>query len=490
MLTNQLTATTEVAPNSGPVLGTLQALGSFVDNSVTASCEKLGFSEILRSQGIKKKLGAGVIPIFLVILISPIVKAQSLWAFCEDFLDRLSIGSKDVIYRFLTREDIKWAVLLQRLARSFVRFHSNFFMESDSDRFALVVDDSLKERSGKVEGSASHWDHNKNQAVRSQQVLMLGLAFKQGFVPLLTQICTGKKRRQERSKPFKDGRSEVAKAYRRGIEEDKNAILATMLKKITRLLGIKIKWLLGDSWYGTKGNIKTAIDLGLECIFLMKKSRLKYRFQGRLFTAQELYECWKRKMKPLAGGRFRGVMLKVEINLGNDQDPKWQGVSLMFSRPKHNKSQDGWVVCLCSDKKIDMEKILEIYSMRWSIEVFFKECKQNLAWLNNQSKDYVGSDASLHLSAIRYILLLDGALEGAQNLSELRKVQNKTLTLLCYMGLLWELFTNLVFGMLEELKKQFGTELIAEIRASLEEKLDEFIKTAFQVDQNSIESAY
>ena len=263
-------------------------------------------------------------------------------------------------------------------------------------------------------------------------------------------------------------------------------MLARMVKAVLRL-GIRPKWLLGDSWFGTKGNIKMAKKEGLEAIFLMKKNRMKYRYQGRLMNAKELHEAFKRRMKPVANGRFRAILLQVEINLGDEKTPEWLRVSLMLSHPKHNQTKNGWVVCLCTDTTAGMEKILKVYSLRWSIEVFFKESKQHLGWLNNQSADYVSTYASLHLAPIRYILLLHGAIcsmDGAQSLSDLRRRQNKKLTLLNYMGLLWDLFVQMIFGILDGLSNRFGREKINEIKQALAAELDDFISQAFQFDLN------
>ena len=183
---NKPTATTKDI--SSPVLATLQATGSFVDNAISDSCSSLNFFNIVAQLGLRKKLGASFSQILFVILIAPIIKANSMWAFCSDFLSNLVIGEKDVIYRLLRREDIKWAHLIQRLVKEFVAEHPEYFQSGKEDEIAIVVDDSLKQRTGKVEAAASHWDHNKKQAVRSHQIVALGLAFAKGFLPVALQI--------------------------------------------------------------------------------------------------------------------------------------------------------------------------------------------------------------------------------------------------------------------------------------------------------------
>jgi len=48
---------------------------------------------------------------------------------------------------------------------------------------------------------------------------------------------------------------------------------------------------------------------------------------------------------------------------------------------------------------------MEIYSIRWSIEVFFKEAKQHLGLCNCQSRDFDAQIANVTISCILYIFL-------------------------------------------------------------------------------------
>ena len=49
--------------------------------------------------------------------------------------------------------------------------------------------------------------------------------------------------------------------------------------------------------------------------------------------------------------------------------------------------------------------MMEIYSIRWSIEIFFKEAKQFLRLGKCQSRDFDAQIASITISCILYILL-------------------------------------------------------------------------------------
>ncbi|MCU7911186.1 MAG: transposase [Candidatus Thiodiazotropha sp. (ex Lucinoma aequizonata)] len=54
---------------------------------------------------------------------------------------------------------------------------------------AFVLDDSIKTRCGKkIEGVSSHFDHVMGRHVMGQQVLTLGLATEEAFLPLDSQM--------------------------------------------------------------------------------------------------------------------------------------------------------------------------------------------------------------------------------------------------------------------------------------------------------------
>lgn len=55
---------------------------------------------------------------------------------------------------------------------------------------------------------------------------------------------------------------------------------------------------------------------------------------------------------------------------------------------------------------MSMAKMLEIYALRWGIEVYFKDAKQHLGFLQEQTCTFASHISSIHLAAIRYLILL------------------------------------------------------------------------------------
>ncbi|MDP3608663.1 MAG: transposase [Nitrosomonas sp.] len=110
---------------------------------------------------------------------------------------------------------------------------------------------------------------------------------------------------------------------------------------------------------------------------------------------------------------YQGKALYVELNLSSspDEAEQWNKVRLLFVRgiPTQEKAQLGkhaWAVFLTTDTNLEPYRILELYAMRWAIEVYFKEAKQYLGFLKEQSNHSAAYIASIHLVGIRFCMLV------------------------------------------------------------------------------------
>ena len=201
-----------------------------------------------------------------------------------------------------------------------------------------------------------------------QQMLEMGLATPKGYVPLDSRIYVSEKRVQDGKSQFRDKRSSVARDCRVAKDKNKNEMFRDMLKRSIRK-GIAFTHVMGDSRFGNKENIKSVISAKLTGIFRMKKGNLKYRINGKQYTATEAYLLLKRRMKRLNGSPYRTCTADVQMNLSTKpEQEEWVQVRLLFSSPV-NQYKDNWAVFLSTDVQLDAEKILQLYSMRWSIEV-------------------------------------------------------------------------------------------------------------------------
>lgn len=101
-----------------------------------------------------------------------------------------------------------------------------------------------------------------------------------------------------------------------------------------------------------------------------------YRINGKLLTANTLYQIAKFKSKTTKKQLWKTFAFKVDLNLEEKPNKKlyWKTVTLVFAITKNLKN-DEFALFLCTDNLFPTDKILEIYSLRWRVEVYFKEVK-------------------------------------------------------------------------------------------------------------------
>ena len=169
-------------------------------------------------------------------------------------------------------------------------------------------------------------------------------------------------------------------------------MVSSMLKKALRM-GFEASYLAADSWYGTKCIINAALELKLTAVLRMKRGNLKYRVRqadGKelLLDANELYATAIRgKWRKAADLPWRAVSFTVQLNLETDarKPERWQRVKLLFVRgldaEKRSSSKKNWALFLTADPQLRAEQMLRAYSLRWSVEVYFKAAKQHLGLL-------------------------------------------------------------------------------------------------------------
>jgi len=219
-----------------------------------------------------------------------------------------------------------------------------------------------------------------------------------------------------KDKPFKDQRSSAARDLRRAGQQTKHQLFRDLLQRALRA-GLSAAYVLADAWFGCKENIRCCLENKLVGIFQMKRGNLAYEYQAHRYTASQLYTLVQRRMRPAnRRARYKTASITVSLNLEIDdhQPAHWVEVRLVFSAPVRARFADTWVVFLCTDVTLSDAKILEVYALRWSIEVHFKEIKQNLGFLKEQSGRYQLAYASVPLAAMRYLLLFEAMLRSGQ----------------------------------------------------------------------------
>lgn len=470
---------------------------TYIDNIFADSWKQLRFGSLLRKAGFRKRSGTGIAEVVFLLLLWRWVDVSSLAVFARKAMGVFSHARKDVLYDTLKREDINWREFNMQIAKQVHEAHDL----GKSRTRVLVLDDSIKERRGKkIEAVSRHFDHVSNRYVMGQQVLTLGLATDEAFLPLDSQIYIGNSKAHALTKPYKDGRSIGAKRYQEAVSQSKVDMAVGMMRRAVRA-GIQADYVAADAWFGNKEMMRAALSLEMAAILRMKRNKLKYRIKRGKKTqrldAKALYQQAVRKhWKKVRGMPWKAVEMVVEVDLatekGKDKPAEYHEVKLLFVRGI-NEAQDvdgsrkDWALFLSTDASIGISTMLQAYALRWSIEVYFKEAKQHLGFLKEQTITFVSHTASIHLCAIRYLMLMNGKLEGQDaTMGGLRENIQDQLNSMCFAARLWQIFRAIVDGTLKSLSRQLGCSVDTILKA-IDTRVEEFFVASLQLDVFTME---
>jgi hypothetical protein len=248
--------------------------------------------------------------------------------------------------------------------------------------------------------------------------------------------------------------------------------------------------------------IRLCQETALTAILRMKKSKLKYRISETIadkithsdMDIKALYQHSVRKQwKRIPGQKYQAKIVDVSLNLAQTakEEAQWINIRLLFVRgiEQETKTQAGkhdWAVFLCTDTMLTATEILELYAMRWAIEVYFKEAKQHLGLLKEQSNHYAAYIASIHLTAIRFsLLVIAKQTQGCENIPEARQNLCHNSANISFAAKLWQVFRAIITGALDDLKTILG-DAVSLVLETIEIHIQCFFVQVLQLDPKTL----
>jgi hypothetical protein len=468
-----------------------------IDNLMADLWKPVGMKTLLNRAQFTKRSGTPIHEVVYGLVMWVWLKTSSIGLFARESLPIFSTAGKDALYTVMNREALDWRRLHQEVALKAIRA-----MPASTGPKALVLDDSIKIRHGqKMPGVSSHFDHTSGRHVMGQQVLTLGLSSEEGFVPLDNELLISATKATALPQPFKEGRSRAAKRYRIARDQTKLQMAQAMIHRAVRA-GIKADYLLADAWFGHKTTIRIAEESLLTAVLRMKKDAMKYRLteikQGQVVhrevDVKALYRTGIRgQWDQIPGQPYQAKAGDVELNLSESpkEPERWIKVRLLFVRGIVNgdKAQAGkhdWAVFLATDPRLAPQRILELYALRWAVEVYFKEAKQHLGFLKEQSNHYAAYLASIHLTAIRFCLLVIAKItQQASGIADIRHRISANIQQISFGAPLWSVFRAIIAGVLEDLKTLLG-DTVTLIMETIEAHVRCYFVQALQLDPHTL----
>ena len=248
--------------------------------------------------------------------------------------------------------------------------------------------------------------------------------------------------------------------------------------------GFVAQYVLTDKWFMSENFIKDIrkIKSGLLHILGMcKMDKRKYVYDGKEYGAKQLLQMTKhrkKRSKKINAYYIELIVCYKDIRL-----------KLFFSRySKRGK----WQLLVTTDLNLTYNKAIEIYNIRWSIEVFFKEAKQYLNLGKSESNDFDAQIADATISMIQYIVLgFYKRFLSYETTGELFRESRKQLIELTIVNRIWVLFVELQLQIVElfeiEIDELYGKMLSD---ANYEKILVSFLKTMKeQASENALNNA-
>lgn len=397
-------------------------------------CQQIGF---------RKQDGYSAAETLILILMFPLMLLKSVHALYQSQYKTVTTMKKDAIYRLKNNEKMPWRILLLSVAKQFQNLVNP--KKEVADNSAFIVDDTMDARVGnKIENISMVHDHvgSKKGSKLGFKNLTLGLFDGKSFSPLDFSLHVEKQlKAKQRKKQFqkqRDPRTAGAKRKKEcRIDKITNAL--QMIKRAVKH-GFRARYVLVDSWFGSKGfiqSIRQIKDKAMHVICGVRKDKRQYTYNGIKLDAKSLLSTLKQERKEKRCRKRNTRYYEVVVD--------YEGIGpvrLYFCRFPYQKE---WRLFLSTDTSLPFLSMLEIYSSRWTIEVFFKETKQHLRLGKCQSRDFDAQIAHVTTCYILYIFLsYFRRVNAYESLGALFECMKDELIEKSVAERLWELFDELL----------------------------------------------
>ena len=317
---------------------------------------------------------------------------------------------KDMFYRVLSNEKIDWRHILRYVNKKLV---NSISIRSDGNSefpVCMIADDTDLPKTGRkgemlgrvyshVDGRGSILGHKGlflcRTDGRTQTLVDFTLQGEEGRVASKPQGLS-KKDIDARYNKERDAESKVEK--RKGeYFQSKIANMKLMLNRAA-IDHMAFDYLLVDSWFTCKEVVQYIRRKGSRAHLLgmIKMGKTKYTVSGEDMTATAIASAMVRKKEVKYSRAHKFYYFETDAVFAG------KAVKLFFYRFGRKGE---WKALLSTDTSLTPYRAYQIYSMRWSIEVVFHECKSLLNLGKCQCMDFGSQIASISLNMLQYNLL-------------------------------------------------------------------------------------
>lgn len=346
-----------------------------------------------------------------MMILFPFFTIRNAGSYLGSSLQSLFDCRKDMFYRVLSNDRIDWRHILRYVNKKLITgIAARTDARNSGFPVCMIVDDTDMPKTGrKGEMLGRVYSHVGNRGSiighkglflsrtdgRSQMLIDFTLQGEEGRVASKPQGLS-KKEIDARYSKTRDAASNVEK---RRAEYFTDKI--TNMKKMLNMAAVehmRFDYLLVDSWFTCKEVVRYIRRKGSKAHLLgmIKMGKTKYTVSGEDMTAAAIASTAVKRKAVKYSRSHKFHYFETDAVFAD------KAVKLFFYR-FGRKGQ--WKALLSTDTKLTPYKAYQIYSMRWSIEVSFHECKSLLNLGKCQCRDFGSQIASISLNMLQYNLL-------------------------------------------------------------------------------------
>jgi hypothetical protein len=374
---------------------------------ILRSLKCFSFSAVCKCLSPLKQRGYSCESIFSCLICLPFLGLQTVHSFTGSAMADHIKARKDVFYRLKNNPKICWRVVLWMFGMKFIKLVANQGENSSDAPKCLVVDDSDLLKTGRyIEKISRIFDHVSKRFILGYKLLAMGYWDGASFVPL--DFSLHRERGSNADKPFGLKKKEYRKQYRKKREkgthswdrarEADSTKIESALKMFWRAIsqGVKVDYVLMDSWFTCEAFVRAVKRVKKQTVHLIgmyKIPKTKFNYLGDMLTHSQI----RNKLGKVTRCRILRLYYKEDM-----VDYNGVPIKMFFSRQGANGK---WRVFITTDTELSFIRMIEIYQIRWTVEVFFKEAKQLLGLGKCQSNDFDAQIADTTITMIQHILL-------------------------------------------------------------------------------------
>ena len=400
--------------------------------------------EVIKSKGLS-------VSMLLVSLIVFRLRGESISRMQNHPLSYLPKIDDNTFYRLMNNTKMNWRKLLMGFAKQFA-VHVKEKGDQNSSVNCFVLDDTDMEKSGKtIEFIGRVFNHVTKLYPIGFKMLLLSFWDGKSFISLDFSLHREKGKKgnygltsKELKSRFSKKRDNKSPAYKRveELDSNKNKNAVSMLKRAVKN-GFLASYVLMDSWFVNDYVIKSIRKIkkgAIHVLGMCKIDKRKYLIDKKELNAHQLITKYERKR-----GKYSKKYKSHYIPLVVD----YKGITVRLFLIRYRNSKK-WTLLLTSDLSLPFVQAIELYQIRWSIEVLFKECKQYLRLGCSQNTDFDGQIADATLTLITHtILTLQKRFDSYETMGELFKETQQHLLELNLWERLIKLFVEMIIQLIE-----------------------------------------